>query len=606
MDSAPSPTPAAPATPPQWIESKAWELDLYGLPHRIPWPADSDPKLADETPFDAGLLLNAIEDLGPEAGPPWTNFLQAAEHFDELAEALADNEFPTAEQLLDEIERLHPGTIFTQFHRAHVARHDGRIDESIALYRAVAERVPRFGFVWVNLGATLAAEGRRDEAVAAYLNAVRVVPNDTTALEGLASLRAAVKVQRDPNDPKSVAYLDLPTFARMAAQQIPVLARNAEQLQAFGEQLLRDGFAPTVAVEALEKSRELSPHDGRALLALAAAYRQADRKADACKLAVEFTEKHPDDAGGWLHLAQSCHAQDDRDAESKALDRALEVDPNLQPALMLRFGIAEAPVSTEVEARVVAFGEEREAWMPFLVASAMARDRGDLGIALRYAERAYDIAPETEEVLLHFGAMLGQTKDIVRLSATLDPHIASGKFSKRLDWNYAQALKSAGRVNEAVQVLIGAATAEGTPDDFKQAAASTIDFWNGLLVESGTKVEVLKAGVLARPILLRLDDGDGAVLLHAGQILPVEGKFPWRVPPDGRSETRILVQQGQTGSALAPRDLGVFLVRGLPPVTGGVHTLQCRIAASPHATVIFQAVLGQREMRVAWEPAIAT
>jgi tetratricopeptide (TPR) repeat protein len=596
-----TPTPTA---APQWIECQAWELDLYGLPHRIPWPADSDPKLAEQSPFDAGLLLNAIEDLGPDAGPPWTNFFQAAEHFDDLAEALEDNELPAARGLLDEIERLHPGTIFTQFHRAHVARHDGSVEESIALYRAVAERVPRYGFVWVNLGATLAAEGRRDEAVAAYMNAVRINKHDTHALEGLASLRAAVKVQSDPKDPKSAAYLDLPTFGRMALRQIPQLAQNPDNLQMFGEQLLRDGYAPQVAVQALEKCRELRPEDPRALMALAAAYRQAGRPQDARAVAVRFTEVRPEDAAGWLHLAQTEHAGGDAGAERAAVDKALALDPNLQPAIALRFGVTDA-ANTEIEAKVMAFGEEREAWMPFLVASAMARDRGDLGIAVRYAERAYDFAPEQEEVLLQLGALLGQSKDSVRLVELIEPCVASGKFSRRLDWNYAQALRSVGKVSEGVNVLINAASAEDAPEEFKQAAASTIDFWNGFLVESGVRVETLKAGLLARPVLLRLDDGDGAVLLHAGHPLPIEGKFPWRVPPDGRPETRISLQQGQTGSAVEPRDLGAFLVRGLPPVTSGAHTLQCRIAASPQGTLIFHAVLANRELRVAWEAPVA-
>lgn len=595
-------TPSANAV--QWIDCQAWELDLYGLPHRIPWPADSDPKLAEQSPFDAGLLLNAIEDLGPDAGAPWTNFFQAAEHFDELAEALQDNEFPTARQLLDEIERAHPGTIFTQFHRAHVARHDGQVEEAIALYRTVAERVPRYGFVWLNLGATLAAEGRRDEAVQAYLNAVRLNKNDTHALEALASLRAAVKVQRDPKDPKSAAYLDLPTFGRMALRQIPQLAQNPDHLQAFGEQLLRDGFAPAVAVQALEKCRELRPEDPRTLMALAAAYRQAGRSHDARAIAVKFTETNPEDAAAWLHLAQTEHTAGNADAACAAADRALALDPNLQPAIALRFGVTPE-AGKDVEARVSAFGEEREAWMPLLLASAMARDRGELDIAVRYAERAYDFAPEQEEVLLQLGALLGQSKDTVRLVEVIDPCIHSGKYSRRLHWNYAQALKSVGRLSEAVNVLIGAASAEDAPEEFKQAAASTIDFWNGHLAESGLHVEALKAGVLARPVLLRLDDGDGAVLLQAGQMLPVEGKFPWRVPPDGRAETRIHLQQGQTGSAVEPRDLGSFLVRGLPPVTGGAHTLQCQIAASPQGTLIFRAVLGNRELRVAWEAPIA-
>ena len=594
-----TPTPTAAV---QWIDCNAWELDLYGLPHRIPWPGDSDPKLAEQAPFDAGLLLNAIEDLGAEATAPWTDFLKASEHFDDLAEALEDNEFPKARELLDEIEKIHSGTIFTKFHRAHVLRHDGQVEEAISLYTTVAQQVPRFGFVWVNLGSTLAAEGRRDEAVAAFQNGLRVVPNDSAALDGLAAMRAMVRIQRDPNDPKSIAYLDLPGFARMAAQQIPHLAANPDQLQAFAEQLLRDGFAPEVAIQALHMLLELRPGDGRALLALAAGYRHVGRHEEARKAATKFTEAHPNEAGGWMHLAQTCNAAGDTAAETAALEKALEIDPNVQAAIGLKFGVAADPKSLDIEVKVAEFGEQRKAWMPMLIASAIARDRGDLPAALRHAERAREIGPEMEEAILHFCAILGQKKDAVRLIEEIDPLLSSGKYSPRLNWNYAQALKSAGKKQEAIAALVMAASAEGAPEELKQAAASTIDFWEGHLVESGAKIELLKAGVIARPILLRIADGDGAVVLHAGRPLPLEGKFPWRVPPDGRAETRIPLQQGQAGSALEPRDLGSFIVRGLPPVTGGAHTLQCQIAASPQGTILFRAELGNRVLRVAWEP----
>jgi hypothetical protein len=240
--------------------------------------------------------------------------------------------------------------------------------------------------------------------------------------------------------------------------------------------------------------------------------------------------------------------------------------------------------------------------MPYLMASAIARERGEIATAVRHAARAHEIAPDVEEVLLQYCALLGQARDTVDLTAHIEPRVMSGNFSRRLDWNYAQALKTAGRLNEATQILIRAASAEGAPPEFQQAAASTIDFWNGLVAEGTPSLELLKAGILARPILLRLDDGDGAVVLPAGQHLPLDGKFPWRVPPDGRSETRIGLQQGPTGSAREPRDLGSFLVRDLPPVTSGAHTLQCQIAATPQGTLMFCALLGHRQHRVVWEP----
>jgi hypothetical protein len=77
-----------------WLDSTSWELDFFGLPHRIPWPADIDPLKANEEPFDHVELVRAIEMLGPDAGDPWTAFRLASVNFDELAECLVDFEFP--------------------------------------------------------------------------------------------------------------------------------------------------------------------------------------------------------------------------------------------------------------------------------------------------------------------------------------------------------------------------------------------------------------------------------------------------------------------------------------------------------------------------------
>ena len=46
------------------------------------------------------------------------------------------------------------------------------------------------------------------------------------------------------------------------------------------------------------------------------------------------------------------------------------------------------------------------------------------------------------------------------------------------------------------------------PEDFKNAAATTIEFWSGLRAQSGEMLEVHQAGSLLRPVLVSLDGGD--------------------------------------------------------------------------------------------------
>ena len=92
---------------------------------------------------------------------------------------------------------------------------------------------------------------------------------------------------------------------------------------------------------------------------------------------------------------------------------------------------------------------------------------------------------------------------------------------------------------------------------------------------------------------------DGAVVLASGQPLPVEGRFPWRVRLNSDGETRITLQQGQSGSQTEPTRLGTFAVK-VPAIAGGAPTIQCFIGAGPEARLLFKAVQGNKELPVRW------
>ncbi len=586
------------ASPIAWIESTSWELDFFGLPHRIPWPADVDPAKASENPLDTAELVRAIELLGPEAGEPWNGFRQASAFFDELAEALEDGEHPRAAELLTEVERLHPGTSFVAFHRGVIAQHDARYAEAIALYEAAAQKTPGIGVIWLHIGTLLTQEGDRERAIAALNNAVRCNPQETAALEALATLRAAVKVFRDPNDPKSAIYVDLASFRKMSVGQLNDLQDNHAGLISFGEFQLHNGFEKDLGVQALERAAQLQPGDARTLALLANAYRATEDHARSKAAAQRLVEAHGNEPQAWLTLAQMHNAAGDREGEHAALKKMLELDKNAQPALAILFGLNDGPTG-EKEQRLAAHGENERSYMALLLASSIARDRGDTATAVRHAALAFEMEPEREDVLLHYAAMLGDAKDRERLTAVIEPAVQSGKYSKRLDWNYAQALRQCGRMNEAVQTLINAASGEGVPQDFQQAAASTIDFWTGRLSESGIALQMTKAKTIARPVVISLDGEDGALILPAGRQIPCETQFPWRVRLHAEGETRIALQQGLTGSASEPLRLGAFAVK-VPPMTGAAHTIQCLIGVNQVGNLLFKAMQNGRELPVSW------
>ena len=589
--------------PISWIDCPAWELDFFALPHRIPWPSDVPAEAATKQPFDAGNLLRGIEILEKEdaaAAGRWVGFLNASDHIQDLNESLQGSEYVEAAESLAKIEEVHPGTPFRLFHSAFLERQNGRDAEALGLYQAAAEKAPGLGFLWSHVGGMLGEAGRRDEAVDAFKKALQTNPNDQMALEGLVQFRVAVKLFKDPKDAKSVVYVPVEQYREMVAQQIEPLSKEPDQLVAFAEHQLREGHTLEVGVRALEKALEIRPNHPRTMVALGAAYRLTGQTDRAIEMLRRVTEAEPENPWGYFHLAQAFNAAGDKAGETASLDRLLALDPNFQQAIGIRFGIDPANPSQEVQDQITAFAAEREAWMAYLVASSIARDRGDLAASQSLAERAHAIKPDAEETLLHYSSILADNKDAEKLAEAIEPAVRLGKYSKRLDWNYAQALHALDRTSEAIALLRDAAASADAPADFKQAAAVTIDFWNGFLSNGDTPLEIHRAGALRRPVLLTLEDGDGGVILGGGKPLPSEHRFTFRTRAEGDTVAVIRLQQGQTGGNPGPRALGNFHVTDIRPVAGGPTNIECLVGATPEGLLRFAALQNGRKLQVSW------
>ena len=581
-----------------WIESPAWQLDFFGIPHRIPWPEGAPVPDGQHAQFDMAALLQGVEmcvNAEPGLIGPWRGFLAAAQHFDGMTEALEDHEYVRAGELLEEIEKHHQGSPYSLFHQAFVARQCGNDQEAVSLYAAAAEKAPGIPFIWDNLGTMLAENGNRDQAVQAFVNALQSNPQDQVALESLVQLKAAVKMMRDPKDPKSTVVVPMEQFVEMAKQQLAQIEQHPEQLVAFGEQLLRDGLALEVGISALEKVKATQPEQPRVLVALGAGYRMLGKHEESKAAFIRYSELQPQDPWGYFNLAQTLNASGDKDGEKAALAKALEVDPNIQQAIGIQFEL-KGDNDLEKENKLVAFADEREAWMPLLIASSMARDRGEVATAVDYVARAHARNPKGEEVLLQYAAMLGDAKDAGTLEAVIQPAVSSGKYSKRLDWNYAQSLRQVDKTAQAIEILRRAQMGDA-PADFKAAAESAIEHWTGLRAQGAVALEVHSSGQLLRPVVLTLEDGDGGMLLNPRQALPAQHKFPWRAQG---TEARVKLQQGQTGVGGEPTSLGTFIVKNVVPATEGPTTVECRVEATPDGRLTFTAGQNGRKLAVDW------
>lgn len=588
-----------------WIESPAWQLPFFGLPTRVPWPSDAPVPDGKSVQFDLNALIRgmrACTEAEPGVIGPWRGFLEASQHFDAMTEALEDHEYSRAQQELEEIEKHHAGSAYSLFHQAYVHRQAGNDQEAVNMYAQAAQKAPGVPFIWDNLGTMLAENGNREGAVQAFIRALQASPEDQVALNSLVELKAAVRLMRDPKDPKSAMVVPLDNFREMAKQQIEPLSKNREQLVQFAETLLREGLIPEVGVEALSKANEMQPDDPRTLFALGAGYRMIGNLEDSKAMLKRYTEVAPQDPNGFFNLAQTCNAASDKEGERAALEQTLRVDPNLQQAIGIFFELRSEP-NPEKEKALVAFADERAAWMPLLLASSMARDRGDIPQAIEYAKRAYERNQKAEEVLLQYCAMLGDAGDAGGLELHIQPAVTGGRYTKRLDWNYAQSLRQVGKGAQAIEVLRRAQMSEA-PDDFKTAAENAIEAWTGMRAQAGVGLEVHNSGQLLRPVLLTLEDGEGGIVIEPRQALPKQGKFPWRAKDNGGTEARVRLQQGQSGVGQSPRPLGVFIAKGITPSPDGTApAIECRVEVDQQGRLYFTAGQSGRKLAVGWAEA---
>lgn len=582
----------------QWIDSPSWELDFYGLPHHIPWPADADPAAAEAHPLNLEILLEGIDRLGDSISEPWIGFRAATSLFQDLSESLEEGEVVRSQRLLEEIDRLHSGSPFVQFQLGNLARLEGRDQEALEKLNAALKKAQNVAPIWSSLGNLLAQTGHSAEAGQAFRKALELNGDDQTALEGLVRLRELVRLMRQTEDgkpdAKSVGYVDIDTFRQMITGQIEDLAGEPDQLLALADQLMRDGLLLDVIITALEKAQEIRPDHSRTVMLLATAYRAAQRHEDVLKAVLRYTELEPNDASGFMHLAQAYNALGQHEQEKIALEDVLKRDPNFHAAIGIYFELTQGEHDPAKEEALSNWAKLDGSWMGHLIASSIARTRGDSAAALRHADHAFEIAPEQEEVLLHLSAVLGEARELTRLTTQIRPAIETRKYSVRLDWNFAQTLFQHGFKDEAGGVLRRALALENAPDEFKAMAAATLENWAGLLTGCGVALQLRQGSHLTRPILITLSDGDGGIVIGAGRSLPAEGTFPWKVPQDGT--TQVHLQQGETGGSEAPLALGTFMV-GNADTSGPV---ECHLSITSDGDLQFRAAQNGNRLPVAW------
>jgi tetratricopeptide (TPR) repeat protein len=592
------------AKPYRWIEIQHEDLDFYNVPRPFPWPRTAEIRVDAEKDFPFRTLLDGIHLLlADEEDPPhplWRRLGEVIDAGEDLATAFESADLERAGTLLERLDRLHPACPFIYFNQAFIVRQQGDRPEALRLYQAAVDAAPNLEFLWMRLGELAEEMGKSRQASAAYRKAQSLLPPHLQALEGLARLGVMKRIEhQNETGQREVVYVTAREFERIIRAEIAGLSGNLARLRNLLEQLLLGGDG-RLAAETARRVLALEPDDFEALRALGEASRLAGNLREAEVCLAQALAQRPDDPWSHYLMALVRFDQKDRPAGEGLLERALELDPNLQAAIVSKFGLKPGQNDPRREARVVAWAAEQKSYQAFLLASIQARDREDEPTALEYARRAYELAPDNKMVLLQYTGMLGQVGEKEWMAALTKRMLVSGQGDYQVKYQFANALHDLGLTAEALRVLQTALEEEKhIPADWQDALAARIDQWNGRIVESEVSLERFTDGILRRPILLVLENGDTREMIPAGAPLPQRKVVQLTLKARLDSLT-LAFEQGAARGNLEPLRLGCFHIEGIDATRQPNEAPDFRIVASENGCLQFSARQGQRKLTVSW------
>jgi tetratricopeptide (TPR) repeat protein len=594
-----------------WAESDHWEVAFHGLPNRFPWPNDqpSPPQRKSGgsiSDFPIIKIYNAIEAMiaeQPDAAhdPRFTGFMRQIEAGDSFIPVMERNDFIAAEGILRDAERQSHETPYLLFNKAFVLRQTDRKEEAADCYRRATELYADAEVVWMCYAQTCEELGRRAEAIRAYHEARRILPNHQESILALERLGELFRVSRHES-PDEMLWLTKAELRPQFETDLQKQWDNPDMLRGFGGKVLHDNLFPDLALRALQRAVELDPTHAEGQRNLGAALIVNRRPAEAfgpLRAALALDPNNP-----WLffHLAQAHVLAGQLEDALQAADEGLEIDPNHKALLQLRYLSPANWTPEQKEFAITEFSKARGSWQGYLLAANHAWKRQARERAVKFAAEAYKLEPQNEEVFLTYTGMLGESGEHEWVAALTKPRLRTDETNPRAWLNFARALVSLGLRAEAIATLQRALAELKLDSHGQYALQGELDKLTERWAASEAELEFHNgANALRRPIFQIRDEKCGVRLFNHGMSTGSRREIQINLSkPRGEFDFTVGQAHEIKGDDPEIHPLGTFTISELDAARLVEEPVKLMFTIGKQRELVMGAKQGERKLRVTW------
>lgn len=481
-----------------------------GMPQQIPVPRAEFEGLADK-----GLNVELARkwtkeflssDVGSNAtwrrrnssvAQPLEVFVDKGAFWDKAQKAFGEKDFEKAIASLKRIAAMDPEDHMAKYNLGCALANQGDFAGSLKQLKAIKDTFSGDPDYHVTLGHVHNSLKDTDGAIGEMVLALEAKGDHQPALSALERMGVLVSIYENPRDAQSLLYVRKDSVLDYLTSVWDAEARAEgyflEQL-AYHEREGRWEVAIGAAERAIKAAGDAGSERGET--AKIGALRALGKKDDALAAAQAYVAKKPNNAAALVELGRSLAELGQIDEARATVDRALEIDPGDQIALVARFWPAKTDDVAQVAMclpAITAFAEAHPtsagAWRSVARANLVV-GRAEQGIDL--FQKALDLAPNDDDLRSELWSELrkqGRFQEIIDAAEKLGD-LKSKDW--KLRWSEAEAYLGLGKRQEA-RVCFTAINADDTlhVDIRKRAkrAVNQMDMPSGLQTESGAVMD---------------------------------------------------------------------------------------------------------------------